>query len=640
MTWLELVPAILVGTVLLFVPGLPIAWACGARGLGLPALGAGASIGVVALTSVLAGWAGIPWGFLPLIAVSALVTLVAFFVRRRFAPAKPSGRSARLLVPATIGGVLGGVILLAALIAGIGTPEHPNQLFDAVFHYNAVQFIAETGTASPLDMTMSVPGRASSFYPTVWHAMVALVVPVAGGQVIAATNAFTVAVVAVLWPVAVMYLVSVLWPKRPIAVAFGGAFSAGFAVFPLGMLSWGVLFPNLLGMAAVPIALALLIALLGRTEAPRVGPAVGWPLLALAVLGLTLAHPNALFALIALAAPPLASALLAGFRGSSSLRTRLLLVGVGLAYVAGALVLWSRARPTDTRWEPFESVPAATGEVLWMAPVGRPIAVVLAVLVIVGVVGELLRRRYWVVGSYAVSVAFYLVSAALTVAAVRTFIVGIWYNDTTRVASMLAVVGIPLAAFGGSLVVDWCLRGLGSTRFRDSGGARRVVVIGVFVVLVAGSQVRTLNTQVPFLRDEAYRFDEQSAILSPDEVAIFDDVERIVPDGEMVAGNPWSGSSLAYAYTGREVLFPHINGSWGDARLSVGDGLADDADELCAVLDDLDITYVLDFGDRYVIDGYGDTPKYAGLNDLDESPFLEQVARHGDAALYQITACD
>ncbi len=80
-------------------------------------------------------------------------------------------------------------------------------------------------------MTMATPSLETSFYPTLWHALVSLVVP-AAGSVVAATNVTTLAVVALVWPVALATLTAVAFPQHPRAAVWAPLLGFGISVFP------------------------------------------------------------------------------------------------------------------------------------------------------------------------------------------------------------------------------------------------------------------------------------------------------------------------------------------------------------------------------------------------------------------------
>ena len=59
----------------------------------------------------------------------------------------------------------------------VGSPEHPSQVFDNVFHLNAIRFILDTGNASSLSLA-SIQGVSGldAVYPAAWHSFAALLV--------------------------------------------------------------------------------------------------------------------------------------------------------------------------------------------------------------------------------------------------------------------------------------------------------------------------------------------------------------------------------------------------------------------------------------------------------------------------------
>ena len=77
---------------------------------------------------------------------------------------------------------------------------------------------------------MSAPASSTAFYPTVWHAIAALVVQLTGVGVVVAANA-SQSSASLIWPVAAVFLVSAVFGARPLSLAFGGALSAAFAAF-------------------------------------------------------------------------------------------------------------------------------------------------------------------------------------------------------------------------------------------------------------------------------------------------------------------------------------------------------------------------------------------------------------------------
>lgn len=625
--WLGQVPALLVAIAIIVLPGLPAALCL--RGSALLRLGAAIalSLAIVATASVIAPVLGLGWSPVPVSLVAAIVTMIALVLRRR-----RRGLTRRVSAPSR--GVWVALTLaflgwIAIVMLGVTGPTHPSQLYDGLFHLNAVEFVIQTADASPLHMTMVTPGATTGAYPTLWHAVVALVVPVSG-TVVSATNIVTVAVIAVIWPVALSSLASVVFPERPTVAAWAPLVAFGFSVFPLGFLTWGVLYPNLLGNALLPLFLAFVI----RAFQPGDGPAgrALWILTAVAAAaGAAAAHPSSLLAGIVLIVPFVVWRVLRPWRTAT--RRRRVILAAALALAAVLLVLvWLVANVTTREWLPNETMSQAIGEVAFLSPVGRTAGLLLGPLAGIGIWQVVKERRWWILYAYGVSVAFYLASAWFPVLALRSFVVGVWYDDTTRVGALLAMWGIPLAGLGAAVVADW-------VRARWASGSRALAAaIVALLALGAASHLPALANDVSYLRNSSFAFTPDSQGLSSDEAALFEEIAGRLGDDDVVLGDPLTGAGLLFAYTGHQVVFPHVTGRYGPDAELLARSFSEGGARVCDAVEHLGVTHVLDFGDRQLFENHWTT--FDGLHHLAESPLVSEVDRLGDAVLYEVTGCE
>ncbi|WP_417508298.1 DUF6541 family protein [Microbacterium sp.] len=634
-TWIEQVPALLLALALLVVPGAPVALCLrGVSGVVRLALAIAVSLAVIGAATSLAPLVGLSWGLIPVLVVAVVVWALAAALWLLGRNRPPVSGSTQLLHPgrrwrgewitvlvATLG-------WMAIVAIGIGNPNNPSQLYDGLFHINAVEFIAKTGDASPLHMTMVVPHEATSFYPTLWHAFVSLVAPVSG-SIVVATNIVTIAVIALIWPVALAALAAVALPARQGAAIWAPLVSFGFSVFPLGFLNWGVLYPNLLGTVLVPILIAtVLLAFTRALSRPERALRV---LTMLAAAGATaLAHPSALLGALALLVPYLLWLAWTRSRRAGVL-TRVLLVLCVLGGLFALVAVWRMANVTTNEWLPSQTMAQSFGEVAFLSPVGRSAGLLLGPLAAIGIWRLVKDRTWWILGSYAASVVLFLISAWFPILSVRSFFVGIWYDDTTRVGALIAIWGLPLAGLGASVVLDW-LAG-----WWRAGNRRRVVAIIAIVAVAAVSHLSALRNDIRFMRSVSFQFSETSQGLSPDEVALFEEISSELPEGSLVIGDPLTGAGLLYAYTGRDVVFPHVTGSYGPDAATLASYLVLGSGEVCDAAARLGVTHALDFGDTVLFENHYTT--YDGLHDLERSSILTEVDRIGDAVLYEITGC-
>lgn len=105
-----------------------------------------------------------------------------------------------------------------------------------------------------------------------------------------------------------------------------------------------------------------------------------------------------------------------------------------------------------------------------------------------------------------------------------------------------------------------------------------------------------------------------------------------------MVGNPWNGSAMAYAFTGRKLLQLHLLGEIPEGATEIFDGLhaAKFDPAVCSVVRRLSVGYVLDFGHREV---HGGDHGYRGLDDLVTDGVASLVDSQGQAKLYKLTAC-
>ena len=82
-----------------------------------------------------------------------------------------------------------------------------------------------------------------------------------------------------------------------------------------------------------------------------------------------------------------------------------------------------------------------------------------------------------------------------------------------------------------------------------------------------------------------------------------------------------------------------MGGAYDDERLLIGQGFARSADTMCAAVHDKKMTYVIDFGDRYLFGSDARAGGFPGFDNLQESSAVTLVAERGAARLYRVVAC-
>ena len=634
MTWAAAAPSLVVAAALLVVPGLLVALAAGIRGVLAAGLAPVLSVTVVATTAMAAQVLGMPLGAVTLTAGTAVALLVVLAVRvgvqragRGGSPAaSPDGR--RALVAGLLGAAVGALSIGVGLARGMGPADRWPQTFDAVFHLSAVDHVLRTGDGSALTVgTLVTPDRTRAFYPAAWHDLVALVASWSGVDPPTAANAVALTAAAVAWPLGCVALTRVGLGPAPVPLAAAGALAGAVTASPVLLTGYGTLWPNALATALLPACLALLADLLGLGPRPAVPRGVGWPLLGAATVGLGLAHPNAVVALLVVGV----AALVVGWweRGG---RERV--ISLSTAAAVGWILLLSPAfdAQRSTSWPARERLPQALGEWLALAPQRVPIPALVAGLALAGCVVAAVRPGLrWLLAVHVTGAALFVLVAGSD-SMVSRLVSGAWWDDPFRLAALVGLAGVPLAALGVDAIAGWGVARL--PRVTESTAVTALSTALVALVVMAGAVSGSGDTS----RVVATWYRPES-MLSPSERAFVGSIGAVVPADQRVAGNPWDGAALSGPLARREAVFPHLAGRWGSDRDLLATSLSAVATTpgVCGALDRLHVRYVL-VGPSGFWSGDGRRALFGGLSVAGHPGFVE-VARAGRVSLWRVTAC-
>ncbi|WP_248241234.1 DUF6541 family protein [Microbacterium kunmingense] len=638
MGWFEFIPVLLATFVLLWLPGMAVGAALRLRGAWLVAASAPLTVSLVSVAAVIAPWLGLPWGLPPVLGLTALAVVAALAWSRWVTPC-PVRLPSRSFATA-IGAVLGGATIAFVLFRSIGDPGWISQRYDNFFHLNAIEFVIDTGNASPLWLGNMTSPEGLPFYPSGWHALASLIVQLTGASAASATNALIFVIAALVWPLGVMLLTRTMLGSRPMLVVGSGVLAASLPAFPYLPLHYGVLYPLFLGLACVPVILASAFRLL--RPGPQFGPRMFWVLmLVLLVPGTAIAHPGALLAFLALSVPFVVGFAIHGFVTGRS-RRWLWLVALGGYVGFGILVLWIVRPPlSQIYWPRIERFPQAIGEVVSAAVYEYPAATVVALLILVGAYSAVRRptyARWMILGMAGIGATLYAIVAGSDIETLRMWLTGPWYNNAPRLASVWAVGVVPLAVLGLNTVSRFVGRRIGAVALRRRTSrlskVTLAVVGGVLLVLTQGEAIRQAAADIEF----TYELRAGGPILTPDEYALMHRISALVPEGEVIAANPWTGASFAYGISGRRVLMPHLLMDETDAAHVINTEFDSQGDspQVCDALAETDVRFILDFGPEEFMPNEGD---YSGLDELANSPFVELVAEEGEARLYRVVSC-
>lgn len=659
MSWWNALPAFAVALVTAFGPGGVLAYFIGARRLPLLCLAPLMTVGIIGVAGIAAGLVGVGWNLLPLLLTTASASAAAWALRRYvFKPGTPAQWPMPVLAwaGAAVGMALGAFLIARRLTEVIGSPANFAQRFDNVFHLNAIRYILETGKASSLTLGSMAGGEGGgAIYPSAWHSTAALIAQLSVADVVVAENVLNIVIGSIIWPAALILLVHQIVGPRPMALALTGIFAAGFTAFPISIMDFGPLYPNILSYALLPAALALVLALC------RLGFHTGedrqmlWMGLAVAVPALALSQTNGLLSLVAFSLPLglwVAGRELLHPRGSAVRPMRpLVILGATCAGLLMFAVVWRLLRPLVDYdgWAPFTTSTGAVGEVILNAPIGRPVAWVVSILALIGLQRVSRNPRdCWIILCWLVPVILYVTTASTPKGLWRMLATGGWYQDSYRLAALLPIFATVLAAVGALFLWDALKAPLAKAARRPSlapSSTRVVAVPGALAVaFIFAAVVGTQSGTMRGITEEAaraYVLDPTSPIVDSDELAVINRLEETVPPDATIAVSPWNGGSLAYALAGRKVSTYHMF-STDDPDVTVLNqniGEATPGSSVCSIVKKRNVGYILDFGSEYLADAAA-AQGFQGVVEVKDSPSVELVDSQGDARLLKVVACN
>lgn len=675
MEWsLAVLPALVAITVLI-VPGFLIALAAGQKGFDAFGISPALSVATVALSAMVAPLVGIGWSvWVPLVFAVLLAVLVYGVLRgARFLGVVDVPRTSRheaetVLRPqrwwsrgqllAYISVMLGALLLGRNITNAIGNVNWVSQTYDVNFHLNAIRYIADTANGSSLTLTsMTAAPDEVSFYPAAWHDIASLAFMLSGADVPVVANTMSVVVGAVVWPIAIVYLARHLLAASHSTILASGVVAAGYVGFPLVLIDFGVLYPNSLGVALMPIGLALVIQLFRVAEVRRLDTATAAVLGVVVALGIALAHPNALMSLLVMVVPVFI------FRGiligvemvkcRTSLSLGLAQI-VGVAAVLGLIwFLWGVVRPPITAggWEPEVSDSTAIGEVILNNAVGIGNLWVLSILALVGayVIVQSRRTLLWVIGTWAYTAYFYIAARSMSWEDGRDWVTGVWYHDSYRLVVLIPLASIPLVLVGFDFLARYITAYIEKLNWKQS--VALVAVTPMILVGALGWSTQTVHRLENYVSFIFWRYapDLKSPLLTPDEYNVLYAIDQYVPEDATIIANPWTGAGLAYAVSGRKVTGYHTAHTFTYEEEVLTRELPDASTdpEFCRVASEENAYYAIYFGEVEInqdITGihakeYKTLEYLADADVIDQGGVAEVIYRSGGATLYRITAC-
>jgi hypothetical protein len=717
-SWVPALAPALVAAVLLVVPGLIVNLGLGARGFDALGLAPLTSLGVLAIGTLMVPAVVGRWSLAAVAVSLLLVTLVAVLgrlaialwtgrgipersfpaLRRAFLRHRPTPRwwmvqqwmpRRRTLWWLASAG-LAAVLVAANFLLGVRDPGAPSQTIDAGFHYNAVLAVMHSGLPDGGHVAAASGAAATGWYPPLWHDLTALTSALTGVNVAIGANAVGWAIGGVVWPLSMTWLCSRILPHARLLTTMAlGLCCGAITLFPYIMLSFGVLWPNVLSLAAMPAAIALTLmvlhlmprspqaqedinsaglaadgAALDESEASAVqhgaslGPGLSWwTVLSVGFLGsvgMFFAHPGAVFALgiwAFVGAALLSARLVVRSRalGPRQLRRSLRLLLLG--WVA-ALGLWASMSLVpalnavrDFNWPELMTMNQAMGQALTLSTVITKANWVLGAATLWGFYRLLkVPRLRWLLVSHVFLVFLYMVCAGSSSWLARE-LTGFWYNDAQRVAALIPMTAVPLAAVGITSAADALSRVVARVSFDVFGrplSSRRALGVAALGMLVVLSVIpnQGIGQGSGVLQDRYARLNLSHYMVTPDEQVLYERLAIEVPAGQTVLGSPFTGAQFSSIWSGHAVVIPHTssNPTPDVALLSKRFKSFVTDPQVCAALKRLKVAVVVDDFDRFFPNDKRQA-NYSGLVDLNNTPGLTPIGHGVSAVVYRVGRC-
>ena len=635
MPWVESLAAAVLALGIFWTPGWATLAAAGVGGLSRFALAPVVTTFVCGVGAITVGILGLRWNLVSFCVASAVGVSAAWFARRRAGRGLDSAEPPVALVGSNLsrpwavalGVVTGSLSILVPLAVGIGSPDRTMAAWDGLFHLNAIEYIRDTGRASPFEiLDFYRNGPHQGVYPTGWHTLAALVPTWPSRGVVFTVVAYVP--LAVAWTLGLALLARVIAPHHPHVVVIAPLLAATGAVPVYAESALGVV-ANAWALSLTPACLASLL-IARQSLGPRIAT-----LAAVCVVGLGLAHPGPTIAIAVMGAPAYVPAL--GRRALLASRRRagrlFLLVSVAavvcVSVVAfqrtalGTVLRMSGAAATTWPWSAFDVVNGSQGTTVASS----------AILVALAGAGAVTlwadrRLRQLVLGVTILLALPVVADPALPWAAV---LIRPWFSEVSRLAPVAWSFVVVLAAYG---LVEQTQRLVRSGRLvttllpdRTLAAVAGILLVAVVTPTALGSSALAARSLTDDPASDPY--------ITHDELQMIYRLPRELKSTQAVLGSTYSGAAHLYGLIGQAVALPYHFSVPDRALQYVTDHLQDLAGDarLCRALASEHIAYLYIDSAPTSFDPVTDPFRIAPLAGV------RLVDRGGSAAVYEITAC-
>ena len=565
-------------------------------------------------------------------------------------------------------------VVTAFFLKSLDGPASYSQHSDNIAHLSHIIETAEDGnyslftTASYSLESMadgSAPIIGTGFYPNGFYILASFAVSLFGASAPLAENAAIFVFAGIVYPLACFGLMRSLFCNMRSTLLSGALATAAFASFPLALLTFGPLYPNMAAFCCVPAVVLSFILIFRSTGTKERAGAI--TVFVLCSLGTASLQPNAIFTSGVLLIPFCCHEIYVATK-SRSRKASFTALSVA-AFLAVVIIIWFfmvysplMRSVTSFNWAALDNPISGIYNVLTLSLRLRAEQVLLAIFVITGLARLLASDELrWVALSYLLMAFLYYLGNSFN-SELKQLATGFWYTDQWRTAASVAIIGAPVAAAGISSLFDWlrsqCQRWGGSP---SKTGFRAISALFITLILLIIFQPQRYlgnkesNSAFGSVSDS---LDSLNHLGTLDGTNIYTEEERefvtravqLMPEESLVINMPYDGS-----------VYAHLDGSIDTYyKTTLNGGETEDSELIRLHLDELDrnievqhaveqsgATYVL-LLERNGFDDQGDSQwslcasyrkaDWTGISaeKLDEVNSLELVLQEGNMRLYRI----
>lgn len=506
--WTSFVLSSVVLIVLLYLPGSMLAHSLTRSCLDSVAVAPVLSVALFAVFGVILGWLGLS-GFaatvlilvVPLI-VSALALALLPKIGTRNVEKGPcsSAKTDWALLAAFV--AVSVVVSTVFFLKSLDGPASFSQQTDNADHLAKIIEVARDGNYSMLKSsvyspeyvgTSLVPATTLGYYPNAFHVVTSFLVSLLGVSAPLAENCTLFVFSSFVYPSGMYALLRTLFVNRRPVLVCGALATASFAAFPLGMMYFGPVYPNVTAFCCVPAVCLLFIKLFGESMPVR------WTLVCsvlafiIACVGAVALQPNSVFTAAVFLMPFCCHKLYVWLHKRFSQDRRVPVLG-SLLLVFCFAILWYALYKA-----PFMQ---SVVQFNWPATSGNPVEgfygvitlslrykvpqLLLSLLVLLGIVRAFSDERLrWFAVSFLLMCLLYFAGDSFD-SEIKHLLTGFWYTDQWRTAASVAIMGVPLAALGIETCSYQLARAVSgdSCRFEGKLRAPVVILLGAMAVVI------------------------------------------------------------------------------------------------------------------------------------------------------------